>query len=1294
MKFRLGRIRLSREVTLKWWNKKRAFRVLGAAALALLALVGGVVYFLSSPDFEQFGADYIVGWIEERNSTVATLERFDADFRRQRFALEGLVLRGEEDPSSSPLVAIDRVEIGLSWTGLFRRSLDLSSLSIERPEIFITIDADEGTNLPIPPSRSESDARGFQLSIDEFVVVDGSLNFDERRVDVDFGLASLEGAFSFAGPTGILSGHVAYDGAVERVGRPLIPYTLSADFDYIRGTVLVETAVVVSGESRMTLQGRIDEALRGPEGQLGYAGSLELGFLNYFFVDEDLAGRMETVGDLEFSGGQFHASGRVRSDELTVEGWSGTNLFSDFEYSFPERTLVASGLSADVLGGRTTGRAAVLSLPGPARRVELKLAFEGIDTTALRRIYPWQGPYVVTSTAGGTLAGWFEGKFVRFDFQGDSQFESVLGTEIAGAVSLPISGSTLYHGVPGAIEVSGLVAQLGSTAFEANGLIDREVTALDFVVESEDFRDLDFLYGPANGHGRLQGVIEGPIAEPDVSGAFTVVSYNYGELEIDSLEGRATLTSDEVEMNNVRVLDDKSEIRVNGRFDRDLGLPGLRIDLVAVDAVELRRFVNWPLDGVVSGELRLFSIDPLRFDAQLESAAFSYHGNRVGRVEAAVMFDTDTVHVSNIAVNQGAASLTGDVLYEQGTGALAGSVVFSGHRLEDYQWLGVPAGLAGAVRTASFRVDGTLGAPRVEGQAMFEDFQFREEYFPETFLQIETIGRSMRAEIQAGPELSLAAEIDTAVDGYPFQGTASFVDYGADRPVGLSNGSLTVSGTATFGGQLRDLAGLEGRGQVTGLTARFQDRDLRVSQPFTFEFDSERVQVSSIELAGDATALVLEGTVAVSEQAPLDLSVRGSVDLSIVLNGYAGLEGEGIIVVDGQVSGTLASPELGGIATLDSVSLGHESLFLSLSSLSGDLFFDGNRVNLNDIRGNAGGGDVTLRGTVGVERAGPGDFDIRLDASNVRVRTAEGLRTAVNGALVLGGTGQTPSLEGNLQVIDLSFDESFDAFLALFGGGLGSADPEGPLDQLALALHVAGDRNIRVENEVVSIDARLDLDIGGTWGDPTMTGHIESTTGNLNFQGSRYRITRGAVDFVDPLGIEPLIDVQAETELRDYRIILAITGRGDDVRLDMRSDPPLPQLEIVSLVAGGRTREELAEDRPDASLVPTSEQLFTGGAATILTDLLRERVGSRLGVLGRVRIDPFLVGAENNPVARVTISEQITRDLAITYSQDLSSNRQQIILIEYFLNNDTSFIASRDETGALGVDIRLRKRFR
>src|SRR5262249_20064937 len=138
---------------------------------------------------------------------------------------------------------------------------------------------------------------------------------------------------------------------------------------------------------------------------------------------------------------------------------------------------------------------------------------------------------------------------------------------------------------------------------------------------------------------------------------------------------------------------------------------------------------------------------------------------------------------------------------------------------------------------------------------------------------------------------------------------------------------------------------------------------------------------------------------------------------------------------------------------------------------------------------------------------------------------------------------------------------------------------------------------------------------------------------------------------------------------------------------------PLPELEVVSLIAGGRTREELARA---GSPTPSSERLFQSGAASILFDLLQQRVGNRLGVLGtgRVRVDPFLVGTQNNPGARITLSEQVKKELSVTYSQDLSSNRQQVILIEYFVSRNTSILATRDELGNFGVDLRHRIRIK
>jgi translocation and assembly module TamB len=464
---------------------------------------------------------------------------------------------------------------------------------------------------------------------------------------------------------------------------------------------------------------------------------------------------------------------------------------------------------------------------------------------------------------------------------------------------------------------------------------------------------------------------------------------------------------------------------------------------------------------------------------------------------------------------------------------------------------------------------------------------------------------------------------------------------------------------------------------------------LEVTRPFDFSFDTRRVDVSRVELiGGEATSVELNGTIAIGPDAPLDLNVRGPIELSAFGGRYEGLTVSGGVLLDAWVQGTASEPELGGTATLAGVSLAHEGVFLGLSNLNGDIFLDGPRATLNLIRGTLGGGAVTLNGTVGISGASRGVIDVRADTSDIRVRTLSGLRAVFGGTFGLRGTMDLPVLEGDVELVSLTYDESFEQFLQLFDRGVGAPGAPGPLDNMALAVHVEGDRNIRVENELASLDSRVDLDVGGTFGSPSLTGHGEILRGTLDLQGRRYRITRGNVDFVDPVGIDPRIDIQAEADIRDYRVILLITGQGDDIQLTMRSDPALPQLEIVSLVAGGRTREEL-----DREGRVSEEQLFQGAASNILADMLQSRVGSRLGVLNSVRIDPFLVGAENDPVARLTIAEQITSDLEITYSQDLSSNTQQVIQIEYFLNGDTSFIASRDESGRLGLDIKLRKRF-
>ena len=201
------------------------------------------------------------------------------------------------------------------------------------------------------------------------------------------------------------------------------------------------------------------------------------------------------------------------------------------------------------------------------------------------------------------------------------------------------------------------------------------------------------------------------------------------------------------------------------------------------------------------------------------------------------------------------------------------------------------------------------------------------------------------------------------------------------------------------------------------------------------------------------------------------------------------------------------------------------------------------------------------------------------------------------------------------------------------------------------------------------------------------------------FQGRKYEITRGNLDFINPVRIDPIIDVQAEASIRNYQVFVSIIGRMNHLQLNMRSEPPLPQLEIVNLISGGKTTDEYqqsAQDKAALEKAPTGEQAFQGGAASILSDMLVSRVGSKFNLLGLeriVRIDPFVVGAQNSTTARITLSQQVTKDLSVTYSRDLTSNKQQIIQIEYFVTKNISILASKDENDVRALDLRLRKRF-
>jgi translocation and assembly module TamB len=77
--------------------------------------------------------------------------------------------------------------------------------------------------------------------------------------------------------------------------------------------------------------------------------------------------------------------------------------------------------------------------------------------------------------------------------------------------------------------------------------------------------------------------------------------------------------------------------------------------------------------------------------------------------------------------------------------------------------------------------------------------------------------------------------------------------------------------------------------------------------------------------------------------------------------------------------------------------------------------------------------------------------------------------------------------------------------------------------------------------------------------------------------------------------------------------------------------------------------------------------------------------------VSRIKIDPTIVGMEGTPQARVTVEQQVSKDVTITFVTNLNRSQQQVVRLEWNLSREWSVIVLRDENGSFGVDFQLRK---
>ena len=85
-----------------------------------------------------------------------------------------------------------------------------------------------------------------------------------------------------------------------------------------------------------------------------------------------------------------------------------------------------------------------------------------------------------------------------------------------------------------------------------------------------------------------------------------------------------------------------------------------------------------------------------------------------------------------------------------------------------------------------------------------------------------------------------------------------------------------------------------------------------------------------------------------------------------------------------------------------------------------------------------------------------------------------------------------------------------------------------------LNIRIIDSKDIWVDNNIARIQMKADISVIGTLAQPNLTGRLEIYEGYIIYLDRKFTITRGILDFADPSVINPILDIQAETDIKNY----------------------------------------------------------------------------------------------------------------------------------------------------------------
>jgi translocation and assembly module TamB len=914
---------------------------------------------------------------------------------------------------------------------------------------------------------------------------------------------------------------------------------------------------------------------------------------------------------------------------------------------------------------------------------------------------------------------------VRFAFDVTPPAHSATG-------ELPLTAHTQgrYSGAGDVLDLNQFNLTTPASRIQANGTLST-VATLRFSVSTsnlEEWRPLvAALGGPTNvpfrvdGNAAFTGLAEGTVSAPTLTGTLLAQDFEFTlpattrtpeqAVHWDSLAASIHFSSQELDLRggslrrgetsadfNVRALLHKGQFTEYSPYTAHVNLHHVDVASTAV----LAGF-DYPVSGTADIALQVSGTraNP-RVEGHIRATGASAYNEPIENFDAELHIADGQTTLNNIQLTHEGAIVSGIAAYTPSSRAFRLDLAGANFDLARVPQIHTDRLAVEGRGDFTLKGSGTIDAPVIQAAVHVRDLSLDREAAGGFYLEGTTrqgdLRLTGRSELLHGT-MTIDGHVQMHGD-YPAQITARLDHVDADSLwrsyIGQQlTGHSAVGGQVTMQGPLRYPQQWTVSGDLNDLFVELEHAKLHNEGPVQFAYAGQVLTIAPLHLVGEGTDVTGHGTTSFKGKEELDLAADGQMDLKLLESLNSDITSTGLMTVHMRVGGTLHQPLPQGTIVVKEGNVVYAGLPSGLSGINGSLTFTQHQIHINTLTARTGGGMLDFKGDANAYDQQI-SFNLTAVGKEVRLRYPPGVSSTANAELHWVGNLSSSTISGNILVTKLAVTPGFDfgSYLQQSRQSVGIVRATSPLYSVKLDIAARTAPELQMKTAVARLSGDANLRLRGSLASPSVLGRADILEGEATFNGIKFRLERGDITFANPVAIEPQVNLQATTHVRNYDLDVTVTGTPDRLNVNYRSEPPLPKSDIIALLALGRTNEESEQLQEQSGQVPFTDV----ASAMIINQAISSTVSSRLQKLfgvSRIKIDPQGLTTETNPTARgpqVTIEQQFANNVSLTYSTNVSQSSQQIIQGEYYFTRNISTVGTRDQNGVVSFDVRIRRR--